>query len=143
MRRGQASQSVAVSARRSASFSGWAAVEEGSRFIELTFWSNIPARRLEISLDAAGSNVTLVTDNWLPGKLIEIVGVVDGVDKDFLGHVHVKLRTSNQFMPAMLKLKPIAIPAVAKLQRGQAVVLRCAKMERFAGLPTGDNCTFY
>ncbi|WP_144030654.1 OB-fold protein [Bradyrhizobium japonicum] len=82
----------------------------------------------------------VATDNRLKGKIIEVSGRVQSINKDFLDHVYVTLATPNQFMSASMHVPKSEEPKMAELRKGQAVALRCLKMKRWVGSPSGDDC---
>jgi hypothetical protein len=82
----------------------------------------------------------VATDRQLKGAIIEITGVVEAINKNVWGTIYVNLKTSNQFMPAAMHVAAQEETKVAALRRGQSVVFRCPKMQRWAGSPSGDDC---
>jgi Family of unknown function (DUF6079)/tRNA_anti-like len=82
----------------------------------------------------------VATDNFLKGYIIEIRGNVQSIDKDVWNRMHVRLRTTNQFMSANMVVEAQEESKVASLRQGQSVVFRCPKMSRWVGSPTGHGC---
>jgi tRNA_anti-like len=82
----------------------------------------------------------VATDMRLEGKIVEIQGMVTGINKDFWDSIYVTLRTPNEFMSASVRPIDSDVEKIARLRKGQAVTFRCAKMRRLAGSPSGSNC---
>jgi len=82
----------------------------------------------------------VATDMRLKGKIVEIVGTITGINKDFRDNVYVTLRTPNQFMSASVRPIDSEIEKIARLVKGQSAMFRCEKMQRFGGSPSGANC---
>jgi tRNA_anti-like/GYF domain 2 len=90
-------------------------------------------------LDAYEAN-EVATDNRLKGYIIEISGIVQSIDKNAWDTMYVRLKADNQFNSANMKVDAKDEAKIAALRRGQSVVFRCAKMVRWVGSPTGENC---
>jgi len=82
------------------------------------------------------------TDEKIKGKIVEISGSVQSIDKDFTGSIIVKIKTSNQFMPARLRIDDSQKQNAITLNRGDEVTLRCQKMSRIMDSPSGQDCKF-
>lgn len=82
----------------------------------------------------------VATDIRLKGKIVEIFGIVTGINKDFWDSVYVNLKTSNEFMSASIRPLESETEKMAQLRKGQHVKFRCEKMQRFVGSPSGSNC---
>jgi hypothetical protein len=82
----------------------------------------------------------IATDLRLKGKIIEVSGTVNTITKDAVGYLRVDLATRNQFLSASMKMDKKQEATLAHLQKGQRVIIRCEKMQRWAGTPYGDNC---
>jgi hypothetical protein len=89
--------------------------------------------------DAYESN-EVATDIRLKGKIIEISGRVQSVNKDVFDSMYVSLETRNQFMPANVHPTKQDETKIAGLRRGQNVVFRCQRIKRWVGSPSGDDC---
>ncbi|MCP1915897.1 hypothetical protein J2R96_008377 [Bradyrhizobium elkanii] len=92
--------------------------------------------------DAYQSN-EVATDLRLKGKIIQISGRIQSIDKSVFDSMYISLETSNQFMPT--KVKPIKQDEskIAQLSRGQQVVFRCQSIHRWVGSPMGEDCLLY
>ena len=92
----------------------------------------------------AYENNEVAADNWLKGKIIEITGVVQSIDKSILENIFVSLATKNEFLPAKIHygsgISSQEETKIAALRRGQTVVFRCRKMHRWVGSPMGEDC---
>lgn len=75
-------------------------------------------------------------------RLLEVTGIVDGVDLDFSDEPFVKLRTDNQFMSAQAQLVEADQPKSTELSKGQKVVLLCNDVSEIAGMPMLKDCSF-
>jgi len=98
-----------------------------------------------VQVTAAGlfqeyDNNEVATDNRLRGKIVEVTGTVASINKDFLDHVYVNLATQNQFMSASMHVPQSEEQKMASLRKGQKVVFRCPKMQRWVGSPSGGDC---
>jgi hypothetical protein len=80
------------------------------------------------------------TDLRLRGKIIQISGIVQSVDKDVFDSMLVRLQTKNQFMAATVKPIKQDVGKIAALRRGQAVSFRCQRIKRWVGSPWADDC---
>jgi hypothetical protein len=90
--------------------------------------------------DAYESN-EVATDIRLKGKIIEISGRVQSVNKNAFDSMYVALETRNQFMSANVHPNKQDESKIAGLRRGQNVVFRCQRMKRWVGAPSGDDCS--
>ncbi|AWH89696.1 OB-fold protein [Limnobaculum parvum] len=84
----------------------------------------------------------VAVDEKMKGKLIEVKGVVQAIDKDFLDNIIINLRTSNEFMPARMTMDSSSKSVALNLKKGQTVVITCEKMSRLVGSPSGRDCIF-
>ncbi len=78
----------------------------------------------------------------MKGKLIQVNGTIQSIDKDPFDNIVIALRTSNQFMPSRLTLKDSEKSKAISAKKGSKVVLQCKKMSRLIGLPNGKDCEF-
>jgi hypothetical protein len=92
------------------------------------------------NLFEAYDNNEVSTDIELKGKIVEVTGRVQSVDKDVFDNIRVGLVTPNQFMSASMHVGESEEAKTAALQKGQFVVFRCLKMKRWVGSPSGDDC---
>lgn len=84
----------------------------------------------------------VATDEKIGDRPVEITGTVEGVDKDFLGNISLKLKTSNMFMPASMTLEDSEKDKAIKTNKGAKVTLVCENVSRMMGFPIGTDCTF-
>lgn len=89
--------------------------------------------------DAYESN-EVATDIRLKGKIIQISGRVQSIDKSVFDNMFVSLETRNQFMPTKVKPNKQDESKIAGLRRGQQVVFRCQRIQRWVGSPMGEDC---
>lgn len=82
----------------------------------------------------------VATDEAMKGKMIEVTGTVQSIDKDFTDSIIVALRTGNEFMPARLQVSDAQKAQAMALKKGIKVALRCEKMNRIVGSPSGRDC---
>jgi hypothetical protein len=82
----------------------------------------------------------IATDNRLKGKIVDVIGRVQSIDKSVSGHMYVGLATSNQFKPAQMYVDSSEEAKIAALRKGQLATFRCPKMERRVGTPWGNDC---
>jgi hypothetical protein len=82
----------------------------------------------------------VATDIRLKGKIVEVTGRVQSINKNFLDHVYVSLVTRNQFMSANMHVVKSEEQKMADLRKGQTVTFRCPTMKRWVGSPSGDDC---
>jgi hypothetical protein len=82
----------------------------------------------------------IATDLKLKGNIIEVSGTVNTITKDAFGYLRVGLVTRNQFLSASMKMDKKQEATLGNLQKGQPVIIRCEKMQRWGGAPYGDNC---
>jgi hypothetical protein len=84
----------------------------------------------------------VAADEKMKGKIIEVSGTVQSIDKDFTDSIIVRLKTSNEFLPAIMGIKDSEKSTALALKKGQKVVVTCAGMSRVVGAPSGRNCVF-
>jgi tRNA_anti-like len=82
----------------------------------------------------------VATDERLKGKDVIVVGRVESINKNVWGTIYVSLQTPNQFMSAHMNLDDADKNTAAALRKGQRVEVRCKKMQRWAGSPSGHDC---
>ena len=108
--------------------------------------SNEPATPAETvsytakSLFAAYDANEVATDIALKGKMIEVSGAIQAINKSVFGTIYVTLVTDNQFLPAAMHVVNSEESKMAALRKGQYVVFRCPKMQRWVGSPSGTDC---
>lgn len=83
----------------------------------------------------------VATDEKLKGKLVEVSGTVQAIDKDAFDKIVVRLRTTNQFMPASMYVDDAQKSKAMALNKGVKAVLRCERVSRMIGAPHGSDCT--
>ena len=91
-------------------------------------------------LFAAYEDNEVATDIALKGKIVEVSGPIQSINKDVLDHIYVSLATRNEFMSAQMNVISSQEAQIATLHKGQIAVFRCPKMQRWAGSPWGDDC---
>jgi hypothetical protein len=89
--------------------------------------------------DAYDSN-EVATDISLKGKIVQVTGRVQSINKDVFDSIYVNLATPNQFMSAAMHVVKSEEAKMAALRKGQSVVFRCPKMQRWVGSPSGSDC---
>jgi hypothetical protein len=82
----------------------------------------------------------VATDIALKGKIVEVTGRVQSINKDVFDSIYVSLVTRNQFMSTAMHVGKSEEAKMAALQKGQSVVFRCSKMQRWVGSPSGSDC---
>jgi hypothetical protein len=82
----------------------------------------------------------VATDISLKGKIVQVTGRVQSINKDVFGSIYVNLATANQFMSAAMHVVKSEEAKMAALRKGQLVVFRCPKMQRWVGSPSGSDC---
>jgi hypothetical protein len=92
--------------------------------------------------DAYESN-EVATDIRLKGKIIEISGSVQSIDKSVFDSMFVSLQTRNQFMPTKVQPNKQDESKIAGLRRGQQVVFQCQRIKRWVGSPMGEDCVLF
>ncbi|MEI0697051.1 hypothetical protein ABRP57_06690 [Pectobacterium aroidearum] len=81
-------------------------------------------------------------DEKMKGKIVEISGTVQSIDKDFTDAIIVQLKTGNEFLPAMMNIIDSEKSTAISLKKGQKIVVRCESVMRIIGAPAGRNCVF-
>ncbi len=84
----------------------------------------------------------VATDEKIKGKIVQVGGTVESINKDFTDSIIVSLRTSNQFMSARMYVNDSEKQRAIVLKKGDRVVLQCKKMTRGMGSPVGSDCEF-
>ncbi|MGY4193370.1 OB-fold protein [Bradyrhizobium sp. USDA 4520] len=111
--------------------------------------SNAPPVRKEVlaataqELFEAYQSNEVATDIRLKGKIIQISGRIQSIDKNVFDSMYISLETSNRFMPTKVQTNKQDESKVAQLSRGQQVVFRCQSIHRWVGSPMGEDCSLY
>lgn len=84
----------------------------------------------------------VAADEKMKGRLIEVSGTVQSIDKNFTDSIIIALRTGNEFMAAHMNMDDSEKDKAMILKRGAKVVIRCERMSRTMGSPYGSGCTF-
>lgn len=84
----------------------------------------------------------VAADEKMKGKIIEVSGTVQSIDKSFTDSIVIALRTGNEFMAAHMNMDDSEKDKAMTLKRGAKVVIRCERMARTMGSPYGSDCTF-
>ncbi|WP_302476318.1 OB-fold protein [Pandoraea communis] len=74
------------------------------------------------------------------GKLLEITGRVQSIDKDAFDGISIALATSNEFMPARASVDKSLEATAAQLTKGQTITVRCKGGGLLVGSPILRNC---
>lgn len=85
----------------------------------------------------------VAADEKIKGRIVEISGRVQAIDKDFMENIVINLATPNQFNPARLTMVDSEKALAINLKKGEKAVIRCEKMSRLMGSPSGSDCIFY
>lgn len=98
----------------------------------------IEVTAVQLYKDYAENEVS--ADAQYKGKLLQIDGYVDSIDKDMFDNVTLHLRTGNAFSRVMATLQSSQASAAGELKKRQRVELLCKGGTRIIGSPTGDGC---
>lgn len=83
----------------------------------------------------------VAADEKMKGKLIEVSGVIESIDKDAFDNIVLHLKTGNSFAAAMITLKDSEKDAAIKLKKGNKITVICTSMLRLLSSPNGRKCT--
>lgn len=81
-------------------------------------------------------------DDQYKGRSLIISGKVQSIDKDFLDNVIVRLRSPNQFMATHANFAEEERERVARLSKGDSILVNCVVDGLLLGSPVLRNCTF-
>ena len=84
----------------------------------------------------------VATDEGFKGKLVQVSGTVQSIDKDAFDNIIINFKTSNQFMPAHMKMDDNEKAAAIAMKKGVKATVLCEKMSRIVGTPYGSGCRF-
>ena len=84
----------------------------------------------------------VAADEQYKGRLLLVDGVVASIDKDFLDHIVIRLKSRNEFMGTMATMEDTEKRTAASLRRGQRVRVQCRGGTMIMGSPTLSDCTF-
>jgi hypothetical protein len=84
----------------------------------------------------------VAADNVYRGERLDVQGVVESINKNFVDDVYVVLATPNEFMSVHADLKHDYQSAAAQLQIGQMVSLECVGGGMVIGSPILKDCSF-
>ncbi|HJW26417.1 MAG TPA: hypothetical protein VJ576_16100 [Rhodocyclaceae bacterium] len=107
-----------------------------------------PAKAREVVKISAGElfksydDNEVATDERFKGKDVLVTGTVQAIDKDAFDNIVINFRTSNEFMPAHMKMKDTEKAAAIALKKGNKSAVQCQKMGRMMGSPFGNDCVF-
>ena len=104
-------------------------VEEATRVDAIKLWSDYHDNEV-------------AADDQYKGRLLLVDGVVASIDKDFLDHIVIHLKSRNEFMWTMATMKDAEKRTAASLRRGQRVRVQCRGGTVIIGSPTLEDCTF-
>lgn len=81
-------------------------------------------------------------DEKLKGHQIEVSGRVDAIDKNFADNIVIQLATGNQFSPASMSMLDSEKQRAIEIKKGSKITIRCQRMSRILGGPSGGDCIF-
>lgn len=84
----------------------------------------------------------VAADEKMKGKVIEVSGTVQSIDKSITDSIIIALRTGNEFMAAHMNMDDSEKDKAIALKRGAKVTIRCERMMRSMGSPFGSDCKF-
>lgn len=84
----------------------------------------------------------VATDERLKGKVVQVSGTVQAIDKDAFDNIIVNFSTQNEFMPTHMKMGDTEKQAAIELKKGKKTTIQCQKMARIMGSPYGSECVF-
>jgi len=84
----------------------------------------------------------VAADERFKGKVLEVSGTVQAINKDAFDNIVINLRTSNEFMSVHLKIVDDEKAAAIALKKWTKVAAQCRKMSRIIGSPMGGDCRF-
>jgi len=84
----------------------------------------------------------VAADERYKGHVLIVDGVVASIDKDFLDHIVIRLKSRNEFMGTMATMEDAEKRTAASLRRGQRVLVQCRGGTMIMGSPTLEDCTF-
>lgn len=93
-------------------------------------------------LFAAYDDNEVATDEGFKGKIVQVSGTVQSIDKDAFDNIVINFKTSNQFMPAHMKMDDSEKAAAIAMKKGVKASVQCQKMARMVGSPYGSGCRF-
>lgn len=82
----------------------------------------------------------VATDERIKGRIVEVAGTVQSIDKDAFDNIIVRLATPNQFMAAAMQMKPTEKTKAISLSKGVKLSVQCEKVARIVGMPHGSDC---
>ena len=82
----------------------------------------------------------VAADEKMKGKLIEISGTVDSIDKDAFDNIVVHLKTGDAFSAAMVGMKDSEKQKAIALKKGAKITATCESSSRVMGSPALQKC---
>lgn len=82
----------------------------------------------------------VATDDMLRGKIIEVSGRVESIEKDFADDIIVSLKINNEFAFARFNIDQSQKSVAAGLSKNQQVTIQCREMRRLLTFPSGTDC---
>ena len=82
----------------------------------------------------------VAADMKYKGKLLEVTGRVQSIDKDAFDGISIALATSNERMPARASVDKALESTAAQLTKGQTITVRCKGGGLLIGSPILRNC---
>ncbi len=95
-----------------------------------------------IELFEAYGNSQLEADKKYKGKLLEIRGVVLGVDTELVDNTVIQLGEEDVLLNIFAEIDTVFDRASIKVLRGQEVTFICSAVGNIVGSPVLNNCTF-
>ena len=77
------------------------------------------------------------------GRLLQVTGVVDSIDKDLFDNTVVHLDGVNTFLSVAAQLEESEEQQAIALRKGQTVTVLCRGDSEVIGAPRLDECTFH
>lgn len=93
-------------------------------------------------LFAAYEENEVAADEQFKGKIVEVTGKVQSIDKDAFDNVVINMKTSNEFMPVHLKMDDSEKAQAITTKKGSKISIQCEGMTRTMGDPYGSKCHF-
>ncbi len=94
-----------------------------------------------IELSKAYEKNEMAAQNQFGDQLLEVSGVVDGVDLDFSNDPVIKLKAGNPFLPVSVYLTEATADAAANFQKGQKITVLCESVSEVISMPQLKDCT--
>jgi hypothetical protein len=83
----------------------------------------------------------VAADDKIGKSLVQISGVIEGIDKDFADHAVLRLTTSETTLPMGVALDDSQKARAATLEKGQAIAVLCDSVKRVLSTPYASGCS--